>query len=443
MGKKVHSTEKLLKKIKKLKKEAKKRKRKNKKRDYSSESSSSSSSSTSTSRSSRERTPQRYRSRSPIRDRRSRGRSRTIREKRRSLSNEGFRRDSPDISHSSTENLRGTSRRHDSSVEEHSHGGRRSPRESTSRESPPRTDEEINDREREEVTSPSNSQVVKKKNAQEKDGEINPSKNSEADPQSVKKTANTEASDLACLGGDPFADVKTSGPINKTLAEVWQKIMQIGLMKEARKDLVEKHPPAENCFMMEAPNLNPELKNIIGSTGVKKDQFQIASQNQLGAAISALGLAITGLLSIQQQENQSISKDELTMTISLLSDSGKLLTDLHHEISLTRRNFITSGRDPKLKIVAENAPVDKFLFGQNFAEQFKAAREVEKVGKELSQMTTKQIRKKSYQQQSRSRQPTLRSNDLNWKGPPKRSYTNTRRGGPQPSRTMRNQQQRN
>lgn len=109
---------------------------------------------------------------------------------------------------SSTENLRGTSRRHDSSVEGHSHGGRRSPRESTSRESPPRTDEEINDREREEVTSPPNSHVVKKKNAQEKDGEINPSKNSEADPQSVKNTTNTEASDLVYLGGDTFADVR-------------------------------------------------------------------------------------------------------------------------------------------------------------------------------------------------------------------------------------------
>ncbi|XP_043472730.1 uncharacterized protein LOC122505284 [Leptopilina heterotoma] len=440
MGKKVHSTEKLLKKIKKLKKEAKKRKRRNKKRDYSSESSSSS---TATSRSSRERTLQRSRSRSPIRDPRSRGRSRTIRGKRRSSSNERFRRNSPDNSNSSAKTLRGTSRRHDSSVEEHSHSGRRSPRDLTSREPSPRTDEEINDSERKKATSPPNSQVVKKKNMHQKDGEINPLENSEADPQSIKKNASTEASDLACLGGDPFAAVKTSAPINKTLAEVWQKIMQIGLMKEARKDLAEKHPPAENCSMMEAPILNPELKNIIGSTGVKKDQFQVASQNQLGAAISALGSAITELLSIQQQKNQSISNDQLTTTISLLSDSGKLLTDLHHEISLTRRNFITSGRDPKLKIVAENAPVDRFLFGINFAEQFKAAREVEKVSKELSQTTTKQIRKKPFHHQSRSRQSTSRPNDLNWKGPPKRSYTNPRRGGLQPYRTMRNQQQRN
>lgn len=241
------------------------------------------------------------------------------------------------------------------------------------------------------------------------------------DPQSVKKNTDMDGADLIQLGGDPFDNKKVSPPINKTLATVWQKVMQIGVSKEIRKELINKHPPSENCDMMEAPSFNPELHNIIGKSGVKKDQFQIVSQNQLGAGISALRTAVTKLLTLQQSEDQSNPKCHLTSEILyFLSDAGKLFTDLHHEVSLTRRNFITSGRDTKLKIVADNSLVDRTLFKEKFAEMYKAAKEVERVGKDLSRTTQKPERKKVYQQ-PRSRQTTPRSSDLNCKGPPRKS----------------------
>lgn len=173
--------------------------------------------------------------------------------------------------------------------------------------------------------------------------------------------------DVVLLGGDPFINNKISAPINKTLATVRQKIMQIGQSEEICKELIEKHPSAKNCNMRAFPWLNSEIKNIIGQTGVKKDQFQIASQNKLWAAISALAAAVSKLLISQQSGDQLEMKNQLiSETLTFLSDSGKLLTDLYHEISLTRRNFITSGRDSKLKIVAENSSVDNFLCGDNF-----------------------------------------------------------------------------
>lgn len=43
------------------------------------------------------------------------------------------------------------------------------------------------------------------------------------------------------------------------------------LGKQMRKDLAEKYPPSENYITMGAPALNRESKNIIGTTGVKKD----------------------------------------------------------------------------------------------------------------------------------------------------------------------------
>ncbi|XP_051156427.1 uncharacterized protein LOC127278659 [Leptopilina boulardi] len=445
MGRKGNSTDKLLQKIKKLKKEIKKKGKRSKKRNSSSETSHSSSSS------SNSRTSHRSRSRSSIRDSRSRGRSRNRSEKKKNPSNERSRRGSSEDSYTPRKNPRGMSRGHDSPLEEHSHSGMHNPRDWIRRYvAQPENEEEYSYRDSENsphspLHDPEDPERNNLQSTGKKDGA--PSQEKNDSQQSVKKVTDMDEADLVQLGGDPFANVKLSGPINKTLATVWQKIMQIGLSKEIRKELIEKHPPAENCNMMAAPTLNAEIKNIIGQTGVKKDQFQIASQNQLGAAISSLGTAVSKLLNFQLSDNKSDSKNHsISEILTLLSDSGKLLTDLHHEISLTRRNFISSGRDSKLKIVAENSPVDNSLFGENFPEQFKAAREVEKVGKELTKITKTDKRKpyhQPYHQPSRSRQTAPRTGDLNWKGPPKKSYSNHRRGGPHPSRTTRNPQPRN
>lgn len=356
---------------------------------------------------SRQRSEKNSRNRSLVRDIQSRGRSRQRTEnKNRGLSNERFQRGSSNGSLASSQISRGSSRGHDSFVSEASQSGRRSPKKSPSREP--------------------YASIETQKN-----------------PQSVKKNSATEDADLAQLGGDPFASENVSKEINKTLSTLWYKVMQIGLTKEIRKDLIEKHPPAENCSMMAAPILNSEIKNIIGQIGVKKDQFQTASQNELGAAISALGTSLTKLLSFQKSNEND--KELITEILTSLSDCGKLLTDIHHEITLTRRNFITSGRDLKLKIVAKNSLVDRLLFGEHFAKQFKAAREVEKVGRELNRPSTKPERRKPYQQNFRPRQTLSRTGDLNWRGPHRKSYSNPRKGGPQsqPARTIRNPQTRN
>lgn len=75
--------------------------------------------------------------------------------------------------------------------------------------------------------------------------------------------------------------------------------MQQGLSDTKRKEFCEKYPLAENCSMISAQTLNPELKNIIGLIGNRKDQYQTTTQNQLGAGLSALGKLITSLLNFQ------------------------------------------------------------------------------------------------------------------------------------------------
>lgn len=116
----------------------------------------------------------------------------------------------------------------------------------------------------------------------------------------------------------------------------------------------------------------------------------------------------------------------MTEAISILSDTGKILTDLHHGISNTRRYFITSGRDQKLKTVADSAPIDRYLFGEKFPEKLK---EAEKVGKELTKPTEKFTKKKPSYTQSDGRLQKTRTDHLNWKGPPRRNNSSSGREG--------------
>lgn len=61
-------------------------------------------------------------------------------------------------------------------------------------------------------------------------------------------------------------------------------------------------------------------------------------------------------------------------------DVDRLLIDLQHEMSVTRRSFIT----PKFIfrfLIADKTAVDTWLFGEGLAEKLKSAKEVEKSGK--------------------------------------------------------------
>lgn len=182
--------------------------------------------------------------------------------------------------------------------------------------------------------------------------------------------------------------------------------------------------------MMSAPILNPEIKVVLGATGIKKDQFQCITQNQLGAGLSALGKALSLLLDNSKLRDNNDVLNEIT---SVLGDAGKILTDLHHGISLTRRAIVISGRDPIIKTIADELNVDTTLFGQKFSERYKTAKEVEKVGKDLCKQPSKPNMKSTTRQEKTA---NYRSNNLNWKGQSGKKFSNPRRGAPETSRTQ-------
>ena len=127
--------------------------------------------------------------------------------------------------------------------------------------------------------------------------------------------------------------VSPTGPkIDDKVADIWQQICKKGLAKESKELLIKKYLFPENCQMLMAPKLNPEIKLAIQKNLQRRDFVQSASQNQLGLSISAIGKILTHIMNEEQLDTEAMKK----LVFECLSDAGKLLTDLHHEMSLSR-----------------------------------------------------------------------------------------------------------
>lgn len=176
---------------------------------------------------------------------------------------------------------------------------------------------------------------------------------------------------LEFIGADND-DPKVGPDILVPIGQKWSALIRTGLATEAKEELLKKYPVPGNCPLLSPPALNQELQMTLSSYAVKKDRFQVALQGQLGAALSALGKAFS----------ISLKSEDKEVNVAL-GDAGRILADLHHELSITRRSFILPGLSQLSRTVATDGPVDAFLFGETFTERFKTASSLEKAGQEM------------------------------------------------------------
>ena len=161
----------------------------------------------------------------------------------------------------------------------------------------------------------------------------------------------------------------------KVIADGWINIMQSGLPKDTKEELIKKYPCPSNCTMLKAPELNPEIKPNVNPNVLKKDYYQQLTQSQLGTGINVIGQSLSLII-----DRENYAKDESKFfkeLIAKLGDAGRLLTDLHFGISKTRRLFILPFLSLISKSITENCKVDTLLFGKKFAELFKNAASIE------------------------------------------------------------------
>lgn len=173
------------------------------------------------------------------------------------------------------------------------------------------------------------------------------------------------------LGKDPVTSIKTGPPVNEDTATYWASILKNGLNVEARKDLMEKYPISANCVVLRPPSLNEEISVGLQDTSIRQDNFFCHIQEQMGAGLSALVAPIEHLV------KQGDASKELLQNIV---DSSKLLTDIHHTISIHRRYMLSNHLKPGIKKVADKCLIDTHLFGESFSQTIKNSQEIQKVG---------------------------------------------------------------
>ncbi|XP_044586107.1 uncharacterized protein LOC123266143 [Cotesia glomerata] len=204
----------------------------------------------------------------------------------------------------------------------------------------------------------------------------------------VKEKENLEVQDLLpeakklddeieiILGDDPGAEKKNQVDLHESLVSRWTSWLTEGLPKEMKEKLIEEYPRKGNVCL-EAPELNQEIVSSLNETGVKRDQYFVLEQKLAGSALSALGQGITMIL---KDAEEPLDRLEL---LKKLADAGKLMSQLHFQVSSARKSFISPTLTKPMKNLLQSTKPGLLLYGENLTEKIKAAKSIEKIGKEI------------------------------------------------------------
>ncbi|KAJ8723719.1 hypothetical protein PYW07_007699 [Mythimna separata] len=226
--------------------------------------------------------------------------------------------------------------------------------------------------------------------------EVDPSmKVDDGDPK-APSSEDLDPEMLEILGTDPSVVVNYGTDIHNELATRLQHIATQGLGRETLKELTERYLIPANSALIGAPILNAEIKAAVTETILKRDKGIEGRQNQLATAISGLARVLS-----KELEDKNKNKDRLKQ----LMDVCRILCNIQHAESATRRNFAIFSIKKDLKDHLTDTKIDKYLFGENLAETIRSARAVTKSGTEMKTKT--QQKPKTFPQ----------SNNLNWRSP--------------------------
>lgn len=179
---------------------------------------------------------------------------------------------------------------------------------------------------------------------------------------------------LTALGENTEEAPKFGPKIHENLSCLWLPILRKGLKKETKDKLIQEYLIPENCALLQAPKLNPEISAAISEGTRTRDKRVESVQQQLGLGITALNKGLEMLL--------DEGKDKL-QAIKCLSDSCRLLCDMHFVETEARKKFVTPGLDKSFLNIMQDVERDEMLFGNKLSEKIKATKVIEKQGLQI------------------------------------------------------------
>lgn len=150
----------------------------------------------------------------------------------------------------------------------------------------------------------------------------------------------------------------TGEVIHPSLAQQWNNILQKGLPNGIKDKLFKEYGVPDNCKLLKAPTLNEEVSAAVEYRARNRDKILESKHNQLGLGITAIGRALTVLLS--RGENYEVN------AMKHFNHGCRILLDLHSEETNSRRRLFTN--DLKRSEVFRNLNIqelerDETLFG--------------------------------------------------------------------------------
>lgn len=213
------------------------------------------------------------------------------------------------------------------------------------------------------------------------------------------------------LGQEGAPPSDNSIELHESLTKRWMAILQTGLEAETKASILIKHNPPKNCGLLVPPLLNEEVAAAMNENGVKRDKRITENQTVLSAAITTIGKVLNSMIATHENEQY----------IENLSDAARLLCDLYHENSTTRRSLILPGLNKDLKDLMGSTPICEYLFGDKLQDKVNAVKAVKKSGLELKNTPPQQ--------------KVPKRNNLNYRGPQRPQVPRPSGQKPRPKQT--------
>lgn len=244
---------------------------------------------------------------------------------------------------------------------------------------------------------------------------------------------NLESGILKLLGDEPVNKAVEGPPIHTAIVSRWTSVLKNGLSEETSQELLQKHPIPGNFRSLQVPKLNPEVSAALSPQLLRRDERLVQKQQLLTSSISA----IAGTLSLMVEGKEGV----VDQHIQSLSNAGRLLCNLHHADTITRRELISINLNKDLKDTLTDAPIGTLLFGEALEERVKAAKNLEKSSEELKQPRPK-IFKKLVRSSLNSRSPAqlqkgVRAGQTYGRTPLQRQHQKSNRDQQRPGRKPR------
>lgn len=200
----------------------------------------------------------------------------------------------------------------------------------------------------------------------------------EADDLVIHNDVSLPEDVLEILGEDPEKTSTNAIALHDQLVVRWNSVLQNGLKRDDLVDILNKFTIPTNLSNLAPPKLNSEISAALQKHNLSIDSSQSEVQNQLGKGICALGKGITDILN----NIDKVPADFKNNVLSNLLDSGRILTNLFHRISHTRKNLIIP-HVKNLKVVADKCIPSEYLFGADLMDKLKSLKTIETVSKDL------------------------------------------------------------